>query len=81
VIGDADRETTKPLPKLNTDNKDRRIVVTRRSKPEKERAQLSLLDSSEYKYSLIVTNTELPKGKVVISYEKHGSAEKYIKEA
>ena len=50
-------------------------------KPEKERAQLSLLDGDEYEYFFFVTNTELPSEKMVISYEKRGNAENYIKEA
>ena len=50
-------------------------------KPEKERAKLSLLDGDEYDYFFFVTNTELPSEKVAISYEKHGNAENYIKEA
>ena len=54
---------------------------TRPGKPEKERAQLSLLDGDEYEYFFFVINTELPSEKVVISYEKRGNAENYIKEA
>ena len=50
-------------------------------KPEKERAQLSLLVGDEYEYFFFVTNTELPSEKVVISYEKRGNSENYIKEA
>ncbi len=50
-------------------------------KPEKERAQLSLLEGSEYDYFFFVTNTTLLSEKVVIYYEKRGNAENYIKEA
>ena len=50
-------------------------------KPEKERAQISFLESSEYEYFFFVTNTTLLSEKVVISYEKRGNAENYIKEA
>ena len=50
-------------------------------KPEKERAQLSLLEGDEYQYFYFVTNTELPSEKVVIAYEKRGNSENYIKEA
>lgn len=50
-------------------------------KPEKERAQLSLLEGAEYKYFFFVTNTKLPAEKVVITYEKRGNSENYIKEA
>jgi hypothetical protein len=35
----------------------------------------------EYDYFFLVTNTELPSERVVISYEKRGNAENYIKEA
>ncbi|MCV5434178.1 transposase, partial [Escherichia coli] len=58
-----------------------RFVVSRVLKPEKERAQLSLLEGSEYDYFFFVTNTTLLSEKVVIYYEKRGNAENYIKEA
>ena len=47
----------------------------------KNEAQLSLLEGDEYEYFFFVTNTELSAEKVVISYEKRGEAENYIKEA
>jgi hypothetical protein len=81
VTGDEGRETTEFVTKLDTWHKDRRFVVSRVFKPEKERAQLSLLEGEEYEYFFFVTNTELPSEKVVISYEKRGNAENYIKEA
>jgi hypothetical protein len=81
VTGDEGRETAELFTKQNTWDKDRRFVVSRVLKPEKERAQLSLLDGNEYEYFFFVTNTELPSGKVGISYEKRGNAENYIKEA
>jgi len=61
--------------------KKRRFVVSRVLKPEKERAQLSLLEGSEYDYFFFVTNTDLESEAVVLSYEKRGNAENYIKEA
>lgn len=79
--GDEGRETTEFVTKLNTWDKDRRFVVSRVLKPEKERAQLSLLEGDEYEYFYFVTNTELTSEKVVIAYEKRGNAENYIKEA
>ena len=75
------RETTELFAKLNIWNKNRRFVVSRVLKPEKERAQLSLLESSEYEYFFFVTNIDLLPEKVVISYEKRGNSENYIKEA
>ena len=81
VKGEEGRETTELFTKLNTWNKDRRFVVSRVLKPEKERAQLSLLEGSQYEYFFFVTNTDLLSEKVVISYEKRGNAENYIKEA
>ncbi|PKO00022.1 MAG: IS1380 family transposase, partial [Chloroflexi bacterium HGW-Chloroflexi-5] len=81
VTGDGGRETAELFTKLDTWDKDRRFVVSRVLKPEKERAQLSLLEGDEYEYFFFVTNTELPSEKVVISYEKRGNAENYIKEA
>ncbi len=79
--GDEGRETTELVTKLNTWDKDRRFVVSRVLKPEKERAQLSFLEGDEYEYFYFVTNTELTSEKVVIAYEKRGNAENYIKEA
>ena len=67
--GDEGRKTTELFTKLNTWDKDRRFVVSRVLKPEKERAQLSLLKGDEYKYFFFVTNTQLSSEKVVISYE------------
>ncbi len=81
VTGDEGRETTELFTKLNTWDKDRRFVVSRVLKPEKERVQLSLLEGDEYEYFFFVTNTHLPSEKVIISYEKRGNAENYIKEA
>jgi hypothetical protein len=81
IKGDAGKETAELFTRLNTWKKDRRFVVSRVLKDEKERAQLSLLEGEEYQYFYFVTNTELPSDKVVISYEKRGNSENYIKEA
>jgi len=81
VKGEEGRETTEIITTLNTWDNDRKFVVSRILKPEKERAQLSLLEGSEYEYFFFVTNTDLHSEKVVISYEKRGNAENYIKEA
>ena len=75
------RETAELLIKLDKWKKKRRFVVSRVLKPEKERAQLSLLEGSEYNYFFFVTNTDLESEAVVLSYEKRGNAENYIKEA
>lgn len=75
------RETAELLIKLDKWKKKRRFVVSRVLKPEKERAQLSLLEGSEYDYFFFVTNTDLESEAVVHSYEKRGNAENYIKEA
>jgi len=79
--GEEGRETSELVTKLNTWYKDRRFVISRVLKPEKDRAQLSLINGDEYEYFFLVTNTELPSEKVVISYEKRGYCENYIKEA
>ena len=79
--GEEGRETTELFTKLDTWDKDRRFVVSRVLKPEKDRAQLSFLEGDEFEYFYFVTNTELPSEKVVIAYEKRGNAENYIKEA
>jgi len=79
--GDAGRETTELVTKLDTWDKDRRFVVSRVLKTAKDRSQLSFLEGSDYEYFYFVTNTELPSEKVVIAYQKRGNAENYIKEA
>ncbi len=79
--GQEGRETTELFTKLNNWDKDRRFVVSRVLKPEKDRAQLSLIKGDEYQYFFFVTNTELPCEEVVIRYEKRGNCENYIKEA
>ena len=81
VKGVEGRETIALFTKLNTWDKDRRFVVSCALKPEQERAQLSLLEGAEYEYFSFVTNAALLSEKVVISYEKRGNAENYIKEA
>ena len=81
IKGDEGRETTELITKLDTWGKDRRFVVSRVLKPEKDRLQLSLLEGEEYKYFYFVTNTEITSEKKVIAYEKRGNAENYIKEA
>lgn len=81
VKGLEGRETTEMHTKLDKWSKKRRFVVSRVLKPEKERAQLSLLEGSEYNCFFFVTNTDLDSEAVVISYEKRGNAENYIKES
>jgi len=81
VKGDKGRETAELFTKLNTWGKDRRFVISRVLKPEKEKAQLSLFGGDECEYFFFVTNAEQPSEKVVISYEKRGNAENYFKEA
>jgi hypothetical protein len=81
IKGEKGRETAELFTKLDTWDKDRRFVVSRVLKPEKDRAQLSLFDGEEYEYFFFVTNTELSSEKVAISYEKRGNSENYIKEA
>ena len=75
------RETAELLIKLDKWKKKRRFIVSRVLKPENERAQLCLLEGSEYDYFFFVTNTDLESEAVVLSYEKRGNAENYIKEA
>jgi len=81
VRGEEGRETTELFMKLNKWNKERRFIVARILKPEKDRMQISLIEGDEYQYFFFVTNTELPCEKVVSSYEKRGNCENYIKEA
>jgi len=81
IKGEEGRETTALVTKLDTWEKDRRYVVSRFLKPEKDRVQLSFLEGSDFETIHFVTNTELPSEKVVIAYEKRGNAENYIKDA
>ena len=81
VTGEKDRETTELVTTLNTWIKDRRFVVSRILKEEKDRAQLSFLEGEEYEYFFFVTNTELSSAEVVDFYQKRGNCENYIKEA
>jgi len=81
VKGKEGRETIELFTKLNSWEENRKFVVSRVLKSDKERAQLSLLEGSEYNYFFFVTNTDLHSEKVVISYEKRGNSENYIKEA
>ncbi len=75
------RETTELFTRLNNWEKDRRFVVSQVLKPEQDRAQLSLIKGDEYQYFFFVTNVGLTSEEVVISYEKRGNCENYIKEA
>jgi hypothetical protein len=79
--GEENRETTELVTKLDTWDKDRRFVVSRVLKPEKDRSQLSFLEGNDFEYFYFVTNTEVASEKVVVAYEKRGNAENYIKEA
>jgi hypothetical protein len=79
--GDEGRVTTELFSKLDTWEKDRRFVVSRVLKPEKDRKQLLLLECDEFEYFYFVTNTEMPSEKVVIAYEKRGNCENFTKEA
>jgi hypothetical protein len=79
--GEEGRETTELVTKLDTWDKDRRFVVSRVLKPEKDRSQLSFLEGNDFEYFYFVTNTEVASEKVVVAYEKRGNAENYIKEA
>jgi hypothetical protein len=81
VTGEAGQETAELVTTLNTWKEDRRFIVARILKEEKDRAQLSFLEGEEYQYSFYVTNTELPSEKVVDFYQKRGNCENYIKEA
>lgn len=61
-------------------NKARKFTVVRELKPEEERKQLSLLESSDYTHAMYVTNTTWELVDTVKFYEKRGNCENYIKE-
>ena len=79
--GEEGQETTELVTSLTTWKKDRRFVVSRVLKDEKNRAQISFLEGEEYAYSFFVTNTELSPEEAVDFYQKRGNSENYIKEA
>ena len=81
ITGEAGRETTEFITPLKTWKKDRRFIVSRILKEEKDRAQLSFLEGEDYDYLFFVTNTELSSEEVVDFYQKRGNCENYIKEA
>jgi len=81
IPGEEGKQTTELVTTLNTWKKDRRFVVYRVLKEEKDRAQLSFLASEEYEYFFFVTNTELSSKEVIDFYEKRGNCENYIKGA
>ena len=82
VTSAAGRETTELVTALNTWKEDRRFVVSRVLKDEKDRKQLSFLEGDAYDYFFFVTNDmELSSEEVVEFYEKRGNCENYIKEA
>jgi hypothetical protein len=66
---------------LNTWKEDRRFVVSRVLKDEKDKKQLSFLEGEDYDHFFFVTNTEQSSEEVVEFYEKRGNCENYIKEA
>ena len=82
VTGEEGRETAELITALNTWDKARRFVVSRVLKDEKDRKQLSFLESEAYDYFFFVANkTEFSSEEVVEFYEKRGNCENYIKEA
>lgn len=74
------RETTELFTKLDTWENERRFIVSRVLKSNQNTEQMSFLDE-EYQYFYFVTNTDLSTEEIVITYEKRGNAENYIKEA
>jgi len=81
VAGEEGQGTTELVTSLNTWEKDRRFVVSRALKDEKDRAQLSFLEGEAYEYFFYATNTDLSPEEVVDFYQKRGNSENYIKEA
>ena len=65
VTGESGRETTEFVTTLNTWEKDRRFVVSRVLKDEKDRKQISFLEGEDYDYFFFVTNTEQSSEEVV----------------
>ena len=61
-------------------DKVRKFAVVRELKPEADRKQLSLLESSDYTHAMYATNTTWELTDTVKFYEKRGNCENYIKE-
>ncbi len=57
IKGEEGWETTELVTKLDTWDKDGRLVVSRVLKPAKDRVQLSFLEGSDFDYFYFVTNT------------------------
>jgi hypothetical protein len=68
--GEEGKEITELVTKLDTWDKERRFVVSRVLKPQKDSMQLSFLEGDAFEYFYFVTNTELASEKVVMAYEK-----------
>ncbi len=81
VTGESGRVTTEFVTALNTWEEDRRFVVSRVLKDEKDRVQISFLEGEAYDYFFFVTNTEQSSEEVVDFHEKRENCENYIKEA
>jgi hypothetical protein len=81
VTGEDGRETAELVTTLNIWKKDRRFVVSRMLKEEKDRAQLSFLKGEEYEYFFFCHQHERSSEEVVDFYQKRGNCENYIKEA
>jgi hypothetical protein len=79
--GEEGREITELVTTLNTWEKDRRFIVRRVLKDEKDRAQLFFLEGEAFTYSFFVTNTDLSPEEIVDFYQKRDNCENYIKEA
>lgn len=70
--GESGRETTEFVTALNKWEKDRRFVVSRVLKDEKDRAQLSFLEGEEYDYFFFVTTQNNRQKKWLISMKNAG---------
>jgi hypothetical protein len=79
--GEEGREITELVTTLNTWEKDRRFIVRRVLKDDKDRAQLFFLEGEAFTYSFFVTNTDLSPEEIVDFYQKRDNCENYIKEA
>lgn len=71
------------LVNMKPDNwaKERKFIIVRELKPEKDRTQLSFLESNDYTHhAMYVTNTGWKLENTVKFYDKRGNCENYIKE-
>jgi hypothetical protein len=60
---------------------ERNFAVVRQLKPEEDRKQVSLIESTNYEHAMYVNNVNMELEELVKFYERRGNCENYIKES